>query len=432
MARPFIIITATDPTDPMVGSSHVARKSMAEVHSLLLDACDSHNLRPFVFITNDDPALAAVYDQGLVTKINNVYQDAFPLFNMLMSALGENGLAETQAVFFDDAMGFDVEVFVECWRRVYPMVALPPFFGMIHATDRGGYAQQGVLDWHSEQVKKLSLFREVFAMSDQAAANLRARGVNRVRVVSPYFGLDDKPRNRLVADNIVKLNWIYSFSHVDSYDKYILLVNQTNTIIQQKILDASTRAEERAKTNQPFEDDELDTPDRFSPHLYSRELPEGLAMPKGFKEGEFAAGETHKFGVLDDPNSWPLADSITISFRPDTEIDYRLLKLAEVGYMVMAPDSGIYREALDPVCTYPAEWLEHYTNEVPEKITMKIAEEFYERLIRLKLTWRERHGKKNVMSGDTIAFLRRVVRSNVKAGPDNVADRVFTHLGLAY
>lgn len=421
MGQPFIIITATDPTDPMVGSSHAARRSMSEVHGLLLDACDVHGLNPFVFIANEDPALASVYDQGAVNKIVNVYQDVFPLFNMLMSALGENGLAETQAVFFDDAMSFDVEVFVECWRRVYPMVPLPPFFGMIHATDRGGYAQQGVLDWHREQVKKLSLFREVFSMSDQAAENLRQRGVGSVRVVSPYFGLDERQRNRLnTGSKVFKLNWIYSFSHVDSYDKYILLVNQLNTLLQEKLV------------NLRENDEDLTMPERFSPRLFSRELPEGVALPRGLKPGDFAEGQHSKFDVLETAIAWPDPDSVTISFRPNSEIDYRLLKLAEVGHMVMAPDSGIYRETLDPVCTYPAAWLDHYDNEVPEKITMRIAEEFYERLLRLKETWYARHGKKNVISGSEVAFVRRIVRNNIKTGPENVADHIFTHLGLAY
>lgn len=418
---PFLIIAATDPNDPIVGSAFVARNSLSSLHNAIFDRCKDE-FDPCIIYTGigDTTLINSIPDY--VTSLS--IKDGEYLIDILGS-INNSGtpLAQTNGVFFDDAMSFDVDMFVNAWYRLYPYIPIPPMYGMVHTLDRGGYCHPSFKRWNADQLKKLSSFERIFVASETAANYLNGAGLTNVNVTAPcFFNAYENITipGRLYRPNQkdeIKLNWMYSFSHIDNYDKYILMVRQLNDIIKERIADESADKDEGV-------------PARFSPYIYSNGgVPDGVVTPAGIGDpNSFCGGEILDFALMDDIISFPPQDSVTVSFRGNLEVDYRILALADLGYMVLVPDSGAYVEFLDPVCMYPHQWLNRYSTGIHDMATKDISREFFERILHLRTTWGSRHGNKNGLSGRTVKLLRPAVRNRISIAAEEVADRIISSI----
>lgn len=397
MARPVIYVTA-DSSNPFVSLDSGGSESAAALSS-------------------------AVQDVGHRTGIPVLTTSASRIrARGLSDALSGSNYADAAGVVFEDALGAEADLLVRDWGGTGR--PLPPLFGLVHDTGFGGYASPQVLFWHTEGLSRLRLFTALYVCSTTAQKNLFERGCLNVLRFAPLLASRgaDRPRPTVTDEVNGNLHWIYGYSHADLYHAFVVLANALNSLVD------LNRA---ASLNRDGNYDDCEYYRYYSPHLW-RPTPEDVGLPRGLSRVQDA---DPVFVGHDHSESWartaPNRDGCVVSFRADAQCDYRLLSLAHEGYKVFAPDSGVYRDALDPVCLYPPGWVDALSPDLPPQARTKIVESFAERLRALDDTWNERRALKRKDHTVVTGSIRPAVRASIASAPTMVVDSIVSLMGLS-
>ena len=398
MARPVVYVTA-DEHNPFVSQDSGGNDSVASLSWTLQDAGRRTGMT--VLSTSS----ARIRSRGLA------------------DALSGSNYADAAGVVFEDATGAEVDLLIRDWTGTGR--PLPPLFGLVHDTSLGGYAPPQVLAWHAEGLSRLCLFTALYVCSTTAQRSLFERGCQNVFRFAPLLASrgSDKPRPAVTDEVNGTLHWIYGYSHADLYHSFIVLANDLNSLVD------LNRA---AALNKDGNHDDREHYRYYAPHLW-QPTPKDVAMPRGLSK--VREGKVPMFVGHDHSESWartaPNRDGPVVSFRVDAQCDYRLLSLAHEGYKVFAPDSGVYRDALDPICLYPPRWVDSLNPELPSQARTKVVESFAERLRALDDAWSERRALKRKDQTVVTGSIRSAVRTSITSAPTMMMDSIMSLMGLS-